>query len=562
MNMIGFPHHSYPKTYAAAVSKAITTRALDADVISRWGGMKDFCGRSVEIDGAANDRGLDYVLNAPLLLTVLMLRYVRNVGGTGMDTGSRIVAAHKMWIKLPTAIKQWETGNTAGFFPMVCPPCASSFEHGSQMETYEKRVASAGSKESKTPASSSDENDSSDETTDTAEAPKGKGPAGGPCAKQNDADGRPAREVDAEASPALPARPALNAELIDRVRNDTAAPQMADERMPEPGFVCAFKQIVTRQDVMIKLDDVLKATADSAADADHEGITNRLSALLDEATVAVVEPVARLQLFRYIAAHKPDMEQSQRLRENLATDRMETTVSVNKTVDLPPLRTNMPPLTIADDFALIGRNTQPQEISNFLSQPTNGIRAHEMPRQNSIQEHGFVASTKRKAADALEEADDDNGERPSRASAANARVAPGAQQRLVPGFPPRGGQDEPNRESVGAAFEGPDRLVVNVLLDMEVAQINLALQSMAQDPGVRVARRVFESLMRRLRGSDHDSHMRRFAERNQAEIELQLDLRMECAERAAPALKVEGERPAGDVLMRFDEEVRLGRCEI
>ncbi|PFH56435.1 hypothetical protein XA68_16524 [Ophiocordyceps unilateralis] len=138
MCMIGYPRRLYPRTFAATIKKARRTRVLDVEKFSGWGGRKDLFLKVAEIERLSRVWPLDYVLNAPLLLCILVLKFLRKIPNERL---SLFLTRHEMWNKLPTAILEWESHREDPFFPMVCPPYASFFPEGSSMETYDELIA-------------------------------------------------------------------------------------------------------------------------------------------------------------------------------------------------------------------------------------------------------------------------------------------------------------------------------------------------------------------------------------------------------------------------------------
>lgn len=132
---VGCAHDKFPDTYSSAVERAENTNAADITSFNEWSGLRDIGVKIRRMDELATAHQIDYMVNAPIMLVAFSLKVIRGMTNAN-DRVSRGINDHKMWNKLPTAIVRWEQGKREKIFPMICPPIASRFVHGSSWEQW------------------------------------------------------------------------------------------------------------------------------------------------------------------------------------------------------------------------------------------------------------------------------------------------------------------------------------------------------------------------------------------------------------------------------------------
>ncbi|KAF4591346.1 hypothetical protein GQ602_001645 [Ophiocordyceps camponoti-floridani] len=360
MCVIGCDPESFPITINSAVYRAVTTRVLDAETFASWGGAKQLLRTVKAIKNMCRDWPLDFALNAPLSLTILVL-FLRNVP-IGRSGAAHFITEHNIWNKLPTAIQKWENGMTAVYFAMVCPPYASAYPQGTSMKTYNDLVlAKTGGTFNRESSGVKDQSLSvgDEQSQDVAHA-------------QSQLNlPSPVHETPSE--------------VVAHTVEPRASSHAASSMLTPPAEKQSFEKTVALSSlspsVMSPIENARKRVAGLATDSknvprdQHDQFASRLLAELDETKMPLLSLQDRMSIYVWISNNKPDLPLYHILKRSLFGT--EAGASQDKTIQKTPV--NKPPGRVAK-LHDVGHGSQVQELprlntpqaSKEADEPSNG----------------------------------------------------------------------------------------------------------------------------------------------------------------------------------------------
>lgn len=358
MSHVGCTYDNFPKTFQSAVERAENTNAANITSFGDWSGLRDIGVNIRRMDKLTVDHHVDYMIYAPIMLVAFSLKMVRGMMSEG-DSVSKGINEHKLWNKLPTAIVRWEQGKREKIFPMICPPIASRFTHGSTWEQW-RAIAR--------------------HVPDADEAMPRLGQA-----RHHEADGTIGVD-DEDILSDVPEQAAqqtmTNGVLINAVLDAAITPRR--NLASWSSFLLNKRKTVTRQEV----EEKLTFTFDNIDDrkADQEKIIQEVLNVVTDDTSRVIDPTKRWRLYQWMTGQSPDSKAIiGHLKRHLESEEIEITVSTDKTCSITA-HDQFPLHDISQTMVALAAQAEPREFSQWLIEKSAQIHDVEVVYKETMRD--------------------------------------------------------------------------------------------------------------------------------------------------------------------------------
>ncbi|PHH73903.1 hypothetical protein CDD80_3502 [Ophiocordyceps camponoti-rufipedis] len=529
MCVVGCNPRSFPKTVDAAIHKVDTTRVLDAKTFGSWGGVKQLNIIINEIKSLCTDWPLDFALNAPLSLAILVL-FLRNVPNK-RSGAARFIWEHKIWNKLPTAIQKWEQEMKFVYFAMVCPPYASAYPEGTSMKMYDDLVlAKSGKSSTEQPPTFTECNRESSEVGDRSlsvgdeqsqVATDAQSQLTIPSPVTERSSQAVAHTVDAQSQPTLPSPVhEKTSQVVEHTIEPRTAIHDASAMPTPPAEIESFDEVLASSNktlaspsltrsVMSPIENTKNRVADLVKESknvprdQHDQFASRLSAQLNETTMPLLSMQDRMSIYVWISDNKPDLPLYPLLKRFLFGT--EAGSSQYKAIQQTP--SNTPPAKVAKPDH-VAPGSQVQEPYRLSPPAASNDHADEASVEGATTNPADEPSLKRS--------------RPSSPSEQSLAKIPRHDGRL-PSSAALPTLSRTEQKSVGNDETGSGHMNATArVAARKSAMINMALDGMVDDPSkkrVQVIQKHFQFFTKRLCGSN-DS--RGYVQRHREELKMEL----------------------------------------